>query len=107
MKKSEALKYKKKIKPSARRTAWASRVVLWIMYTIVLIPILAVISASMAKGQGFTQTSIFPKSFTLENYVKVLTTTKFLIWVKNSIFLCGSCCCNTVDVDNASSIRFL
>jgi arabinogalactan oligomer/maltooligosaccharide transport system permease protein len=84
--KIEVLKYKKKIKPAARRNAWASRVILWIMCIIVLIPILAVISASMAKGQGFTQTSIFPKSFTLENYIKVLTKTKFLIWVKNSMF---------------------
>lgn len=84
------LKYVKKIKPSARRIAWASRVVLWIMIAIVLIPILAVISASMAKGQSFTQASIFPKTFTFENYVKVLTTTKFLTWVKNSVFLCTS-----------------
>lgn len=87
---SNELKYVKKIKPSARRIAWASRVVLWIMIAIVLIPILAVVSASLAKGQTFTQASIFPKTITFENYVKVLTTTKFLIWVKNSIFLCGS-----------------
>jgi len=86
----EVLKYKKKIKPSARRTAWASRIVIWIMCIIVIIPILAVISASMAKGNSFTQTSIFPKAFTLENYVKVLTKTKFLVWVKNSILLCMS-----------------
>lgn len=87
---SKELKYVKKIKPSARRTAWASRVVIWIMIAIVLIPILAVVSASMAKGQSFTQASIFPKTFTIENYVKVLTKTKFLIWVKNSVFLCAS-----------------
>ena len=87
---SKKLKYVKKIKPAARRTGWASRVVLWIMIAIVLIPILAVVSASMAKGQSFTQASIFPKTITFENYVKVLTTTKFLIWIKNSIFLCTS-----------------
>lgn len=87
---SKELKYKKKIKPSAVRVAWASRVALWIMIAIVLIPLMGIVSASMAKGTAFTQTSIFPKSFTLENYVKVLTKTKFLIWVKNSVFLCGS-----------------
>lgn len=88
--KVEVLRYKKKIKPAARRTAWASRVALWIMCIIVLIPILAIISASMAKGIGFMQTSIFPKTFTLENYEKVLTKTKFLVWVKNSVLLCGT-----------------
>lgn len=85
---SEGLKYKKKLKPSEVRTAWASRVVLWVMMVIVLIPIMAIISASMAKGSSFTQTSIFPKTFTMENYVKVITQTKFLIWVKNSLYVC-------------------
>lgn len=88
--KVEVLKYKKKIKPAARRTAWASRVVIWITMVIVLIPILAVFSASMAKGNAFTQTSIFPKTITFENYVKVLTKTDFGIWVKNSLVLCTS-----------------
>lgn len=83
-------KYKKKMKPAERRIAWLSRVVIWIMVVIVLIPIMAVVSASMAKGASFTQTSIFPTTFTLENYVKVLTKTKFLIWVKNSLFVCIS-----------------
>lgn len=84
------LKYVKKLKASDVRTAWISRIVLWIMIIIVLIPIMAVVSASMAKGNSFTQTSIFPKSFTLENYVKVLTQTRFLIWVKNSLIVCFS-----------------
>ncbi|MDR3595400.1 ABC transporter permease subunit [Clostridium sp.] len=88
--KEEKLKYVKKLKPSEVRVAWASRVVLWIMIAIVLIPIMAVVSASMAKGNSFTQTSIFPKTFTLENYVKVLTETKFLIWTKNSMIVCFS-----------------
>lgn len=84
------LKYVKKLKPSEIRTVWISRIILWIMIVIVLIPIMAVVSASMAKGNSFTQTSIFPKTFTLENYVKVLTETKFLIWVKNSLIVCFS-----------------
>jgi len=87
---SEEIKYKKRIKPSQIRRAWASRVVLWIMMAIVLIPIMAIVSASMAKGSSFTQTSIFPKTFTMENYVKVITETKFLIWVKNSLIVCFS-----------------
>lgn len=86
--KVKVLKYKKKIKPAQRRAAWASRVIIWFVCIIVFIPLLAVITASLAKGQGFTQTSIIPKSFTLENYIKVLTKTNFLIWVKNSVLLC-------------------
>jgi len=87
---TEELRYVKKIKPADRRIAWASRVVLWVMIAIVLIPIMAIISASMAKGNSFTQTSIFPTTFTMDNYIKVLTKTKFLIWVKNSLIVCLS-----------------
>jgi arabinogalactan oligomer/maltooligosaccharide transport system permease protein len=87
---TEELKYVKKIKPADRRIAWASRLVLWVMIAIVLIPIMAIISASMAKGNSFTQTSIFPTTFTIDNYIKVLTKTKFLIWVKNSLIVCLS-----------------
>lgn len=86
----EVLKYKKKIKPAQKRAAWASRVILWIMMAVVLIPILAIFSASVAKGNSFTQISIFPKTFTMENYTKVLTQTKFLIWVENSLIVCLS-----------------
>lgn len=88
--KGEELKYKKRMTPAQRRIAWLSRIVLWIMVVIVLIPIMAVVSASMAKGNSFTQTSIFPKTFTLENYVKVINETAFLTWVKNSLFVCLS-----------------
>lgn len=87
---NEELKYVKKIKPSEKRIAWASRVVIWIMMAIVLIPIMAVLSASMAKGNSFTQMSIFPTTFTMDNYIKVLTETKFLIWVENSLIVCLS-----------------
>lgn len=88
--KNGELKYVKRLKPAEKRVAWASRIVLWIMMAVVLIPVMAVISASMAKGNSFTQTSIFPTTFTLENYVKVLTKTKFLIWIKNSMIVCVS-----------------
>lgn len=88
--KTGELKYVKKLKPSEIRVAWASRLILWIMMAIVLIPIMAVVSASMAKGNSFTQISIFPTSFTLDNYVNVLTKTKFLIWVRNSMIVCLS-----------------
>lgn len=87
---NEELKYVKKIKPAEIRVAWASRVVIWIMMAIVLIPIMAVLSASMAKGNSFTQMSIFPTTFTMDNYIKVLTQSNFLIWTKNSLILCIS-----------------
>lgn len=84
------LKYKKKMKPGEKRKAWTGRIFLWVMIIITLFPIIAVVSASMAKGQTFNQASIFPQQWTLENYAKVLEKTKFLLWMKNSLIVCTS-----------------
>lgn len=82
------LKYERKIRPAERRMAWISRIFIWFMLLVVLFPVFAVVSASMAKGEVFTQTTLIPSAFTLENYSKVLTETNFLIWVKNSLIIC-------------------
>ncbi|ELC8449340.1 ABC transporter permease subunit [Clostridium perfringens] len=82
------LKYERKLRPAERRMAWISRIFIWFMLLVVLFPVFAVVSASMAKGEVFTQTTLIPSAFTLENYSKVLTETNFLIWVKNSLIIC-------------------
>lgn len=82
------LKYKRKLRPAERRMAWISRIFIWFMLLVVLFPVFAVVSASMAKGEVFTQTTLIPSAWTLENYAKVLTETNFLIWVKNSLIIC-------------------
>lgn len=86
--KTPKYKYKKKLRTGQKVGVWISRVVLIIMCLIVIFPILAIVAASMAKGEAFTQKTIFPSVWTLENYVKVLQDTNFLIWVKNSLFVC-------------------
>lgn len=87
---AESLRYKEKFKPGERRNLWLSRVVLWIVIIIAMIPIMAVFSASVAKGSGFGQASIFPKSFTLDNYKHVIFETNFKMWTKNSMIICFS-----------------
>lgn len=82
------LKYERKLRPAERRMAWISRIFIWFMLLVVLFPVFAVVSASMAKGEVFTQTTLIPSALTLENYTKVLTETNFLIWVKNSLIIC-------------------
>ncbi|XZH19618.1 sugar ABC transporter permease [Clostridium perfringens] len=82
------LKYERKLRPAERRMAWISRIFIWFMLLVVLFPVFAVVSASMAKGEVFTQTTLIPSAWTLENYSKVLIETNFLIWVKNSLIIC-------------------
>ena len=84
------LKYKKKLRPSELRNLWISRVFMWIVVIVTMIPIVAIISSSMATGDAFVQTTFFPKVWTLKNYTKVINETDFLIWMKNSLLLCFS-----------------
>lgn len=83
-------KYKKNLRTGQKVGVWVSRLVLIFMCLIVIFPVLAIVTASMAKGQAFTQKTILPAAWTLENYVKVIRDTNFLIWVRNSLVLCFS-----------------
>lgn len=83
----EKVVYKKKLRPDEIRAAWLGRVFIWFMLLITLFPIVAVISASMAKGNAFTQTTFLPAEWTLDNYIKVIEKTQFLLWVRNSLFI--------------------
>lgn len=83
------LVYKKSARPSELRNLWIGRIFIWASILLTLFPLIAIVSASLAKGESFSQGgSIFPKAITFQNYIDVLTKTDFLIWVKNSMFLC-------------------
>lgn len=84
----ENLQYKKKLRPAEIRGLWISRIFLLIMIFIVLFPLISIVGASMAKGEAFTQTTLLPDAFSLDNYKKVLTQTDFLVWLKNSLIVC-------------------
>nr|WP_253199715.1 ABC transporter permease subunit [Clostridium gasigenes] len=88
MNEKKITKYSKKLNPREKRGAWLGRIFIWVMMLITIFPIIAIVSASMAKGQSFTQASIFPTQWTLENYIKVLKDTDFIYWVRNSLLIC-------------------
>lgn len=81
------LKYVKKISKKGRKSLWLSRICIWIMLFIVLFPIISIIGSSLSQGSSFTQTSLLPSSYTLDNYKKLLTDTNFTKWLFNSIFV--------------------
>lgn len=85
--KENKVTYKKKLRPDEIRAAWIGRIFLWIMIVITIFPIVAVISASMANGDSFVQTTFFPAEWTLENYKRVIEKTQFLLWVRNSLII--------------------
>lgn len=87
--KKSTVVYKERIRSSEVKKLWMSRIFIWVVLIVTIFPLIAIISASLAKGQSFSQAGkIFPSSITFQNYIDVLTKTDFLIWIKNSMFLC-------------------
>ena len=84
----EKIEYKKKLRSDEVRNLWLGRIFIWIMIAITLFPIIAVVSASMAKEILLHKQLFFPAEWTLENYKRLIDETNFLTWVKNSLLIC-------------------
>lgn len=90
-KKEKKINMKRHLTAAQLRNLWLGRIFIWIVIILILFPIVSIISASLAKGQAFSQAGrIFPKEITLENYVSVIKDTDFLTWVRNSLIICFS-----------------
>lgn len=79
---------KQKMSVADKRTLWISRIILWISIVIIIFPALWIVMASFSKGDSFFTSTLFPKTFSLNNYKKLLTETDFMIWVVNSLKMC-------------------
>lgn len=75
------------MKSYERANLWISRVVIWFLVLVSVLPLYFVVVASFQQGDAFFSESLLPTSFTLDNYKHVLFNTDFPIWMKNSLFL--------------------
>lgn len=66
----------------------AMHTVLLIALFTILFPAYWILAASFKKGGSLFSTELFPSEYTLGNYYKLLTKTKFLIWMQNTVVLC-------------------
>lgn len=74
---------------SARRriTVWSVRVAIILITLLSLFPTIYVILISFKAGESLYTSSIIPDSYTLDNYEKLLTKTKFFSWVRASLLI--------------------
>lgn len=86
------LVYKHRLRPAERRNLWISRVIIWIGIIIAMIPVVAVINASLSVGDAFYSGTFFPTKITFANYKSLFTDPDipFMTWVKNSMIICTS-----------------
>lgn len=77
---------KRALKPGEFAVAWVSRVVLWIIIILAIVPLLYVVTASFNPTNSFFSASLIPPHPTLANYV-ALFQSPFWLWMKNTIIV--------------------
>ena len=60
---------------------------LLIMSVIVIVPMSWVILSSFNESKSLATSSLIPKAFTINNYVQLFQTTKFMTWFKNTLMI--------------------
>jgi arabinogalactan oligomer/maltooligosaccharide transport system permease protein len=80
----------KRLRSDERAFLWVSRIIIWIVLLLMLVPIAMVVIASLTPGQTFFVTSVIPKSVSFEHYQNVFDPNKTPIftWLKNSAIVC-------------------
>lgn len=78
---------RKKLKPGESIVLWVSRLVIWCVILLTMIPLLFVVTASFNSSNTYFSASLIPSHPSLINYIKLFQDGQFLIWVKNSLIV--------------------
>jgi arabinogalactan oligomer/maltooligosaccharide transport system permease protein len=84
------IRSKARLRPDERAFLWISRVIIWAVIVLVIIPLVLVFIASFTPGNAFIVTSLIPTSFSWEHYQSVFdpNQTQILTWLRNSAIVC-------------------
>ena len=75
---------KRSFKPGEFVVTTLSRVFIWIVILVSLVPMLYVVSASFNPGQANFSASLIPPHASFSNYVALFEKTQFGLWIRNS-----------------------
>ncbi len=75
---------KKRLRPGESAVLWMSRVILWIVIVLTILPMLYVVTASFNPTQAYFSSSLIPTHPSLANYQTLFQQGQFLVWLRNS-----------------------
>lgn len=75
---------KKAFKPGEFILAWVTRLLVWIVLILSLVPMLYVVTASFNPGQANFSATLIPPHASFINYIDLFTQTQFPLWIRNS-----------------------
>jgi len=85
------IRVKARLRPDERAFLWISRVIIWLVIILTIIPIVLVLIASLTAGNALFVNSLIPQHFSLDHYRNVFdpNTTSIWTWLKNSFIVAG------------------
>ncbi|WP_062307682.1 sugar ABC transporter permease [Alicyclobacillus sendaiensis] len=78
---------RRSMQPGERVVLWASRVVIWCIIVMVLLPMWFVVIASFNPSNSYISFSLFPANASLVNYKTLFQGGQFWAWVRNSLLV--------------------
>lgn len=78
---------KRRLQPGERTLLWVSRIIIWIVIVITLIPMWFVFTASFDPSNSYISVSFFPKHPTFANYEQLFAGGQFVVWLRNSLIV--------------------
>jgi arabinogalactan oligomer/maltooligosaccharide transport system permease protein len=78
---------KKRLSPGESIVLWVSRVFIWVVIFLTLIPILFVVNASLNPSNAYFSTSLIPLHPSLDNYRQLFQDQQFVLWVRNTLIV--------------------
>ena len=78
---------KAQLSPGERVILWVSRVMIWSVLIVTLLPMWFVVEASFNPSNAYLSFTFFPPNASLDNYRELFTHTDYLLWLKNSLFV--------------------
>lgn len=95
-----------RLNPGQRSVLWVSRVFIWVVIVITMLPILYVISAALNPTNSYFSASIIPPHASFANFALLFTQTKYMTWVRNSVIVGGATAIGQLFFTATSSYAF-
>ncbi len=76
-----------RLNPGESFILWLSRVIIWMVIVLSIIPMWFVLTASFNPSNAYFSFSLFPPHPSLVNYVQLFKDGQFVVWVRNSLIV--------------------
>lgn len=75
------------LKPGEKAILWISRVIVWVVILLTLLPIFFVITASFDPSDTSFASSLLPSQLSWINYQQLFANGQFVVWMRNSLIV--------------------